>query len=272
MKIYDCFTFFNELELLDLRLMTLNDIVDKFVLVEANKTHTGKPKEFVFEQNKYRFENYIDKIIYIKVDDLPDYSIDNVWIAENFQRNCIERGLSSAKTGDKIIISDLDEIPNPKAIQQFLTDNNTNDVVVFTQYLFYYYINCLQNQTWCGSAITTYGCKYTTPQTIRNFSRYQSTPSPIIDGGWHYSFMGGAERIKQKVESIAESHIIINDVGEIEDIEGKINTQSDLWNRQDVYAHKQIISIEANNMAPICIYEFIKKYPNLYFGEINEKY
>jgi len=74
MKLYDCFTFFNELELLDLRLMTLNDVVDFFVLVEANRTHTGAPKEFIFEKNKDMFAEYLDKIIYVKIEDLPIYA------------------------------------------------------------------------------------------------------------------------------------------------------------------------------------------------------
>ncbi|MFA6665763.1 MAG: beta-1,4-N-acetylgalactosaminyltransferase, partial [Armatimonadota bacterium] len=73
MKVYDCFTFFNELELLELRLKLLNDVVDYFVLVESNKTFKNKDKEFVFEANKSMFEEYLAKIIYIRVEDMPDY-------------------------------------------------------------------------------------------------------------------------------------------------------------------------------------------------------
>ena len=92
MKIYDCFTFFNELDILDIRLQELYDTVDHFVLVEANQSHSGKPKEYIFENNKDRFEKYLDKIIHIKIDDFPDTK--DSWVREKFQRYCINRGLT----------------------------------------------------------------------------------------------------------------------------------------------------------------------------------
>jgi len=266
MKIFDCFKFFNELELLDLRLMVLDDLVDYFVIVEANKTHTGKSKEFIFEQNRDKFTPYLDKIIYVKVEDLPDYSIDDIWVAENFQRNCIERGLDGvAVSGDKIIISDVDEIPNPNTIKSYL---DSYDPVTMTQYLFYYYVNCLQRSPWWGSIMATYK-SYDYPQSLRNLARgtgYNAVPN----GGWHYSFMGGAERIKEKVENIAESHLIINGTGSVEDISQKMKTQKDLWNRTDYYAQKAIVDIKLSDMSPICIDKFIEKYPYFFFNGENE--
>ena len=261
MKIYDCFKFFNELELLDLRLMVLNDFVDYFVLVEANKTHTGKKKEFIFEQNKDQFSDYMDKIVYVKVYDLPDYNINNIWIAENFQRNCITRGLTNAKSGDKIIISDIDEIPNPDTIKKHLT---TNEPTTMTQHLFYYYVNCLQRSPWWGSILATQG-NYDSPQDLRNMARIGH--NAVSNGGWHYSFMGGPERIKIKVENIAESHLIINKVGSVADIERKIKVQADLWNREEGAFQKHIVDITVDGMAPKCINEFIEKYPEFYFNK-----
>ena len=258
MKIFDCFKFFNEIELLDLRLMVLNEYVDFFVLVEANKTHTGKQKEFIFEQNKDKYSDYMDKIIYVKVEDLPDYSRDDIWIAENFQRNCITRGLETAEAGDKIIVSDVDEIPNPDVIMQNL---NVTSLVTMTQKLFYYHVNCLQKQPWWGSILSTYK-KFDSPQQLRNMARvgYNAVPS----GGWHYSFMGGAEKIKLKIENIAESHLIIDKVGGINEIEEKIKTQKDLWNRSNPLFQKQIVDISVEGMAPMCINRFIEKYPNFF--------
>ncbi len=89
--IYDCFTYFNEIELLELRLKTLSDAVDYFVLVEANKSHAGEDKEFHFENNKNRVAEYLDKIIHVKVYDMP--GSDNAWDREGHQRNCIVRGM-----------------------------------------------------------------------------------------------------------------------------------------------------------------------------------
>lgn len=273
MKIFDCFKFFNELELLDLRLMVLDEYVDYFVLVEANKTHTGKPKEFIFEQNKHKFSDYLDRIVYVKVEDLPDYSIDDIWQAENFQRNCITRGLGDAETGDKIVISDIDEIPNPNIIIQNL---DTPHVIIMTQKLFYYYVNCMQNQTWCGSVMATYK-DYASPQQLRNMAiransnLFESSAPGISNGGWHYSFMGGPEKIRLKVENIAESHAIVDCIGDVSEIKRKIETQKDLWDRPDYFAQKQIVDIGVEGMAPKCINWFIEKYPEFFFKNSKEQ-
>lgn len=263
MKIYDCFKFFNELELLELRLMTLNPIVDHFVLVEANLSHTGKPKEFIFENNKHLFEPWLDKIIHVKVDNLPLYDVNDIWKAENYQRNCIQRGLTDIKFGDKIIVSDVDEIPNPETVMANLKGNNP---VTLTQHLFYYHVNCLQNCPWNGSVIATYPY-YGSPQDLRNYARTGNNPVP--NGGWHYSFMGGPDRIATKVANIAESHLIIRDVGSVEDISRKISTQADLWNRTESYAQKRIVDITTPGMAPDCIDIFLNKYPHFYFNPNN---
>lgn len=271
MKIFDCFTFFNELELLELRLMELNDTVDFFVLVESDKTHTGKSKEFIFENNKNLFKKYLDKIIHVKVTDLPLYNHEKAklfpdkvdWTPENFQRNCIQRGLIDfAKKGDKILISDLDEIPNTETILKY---KNCNEWITFEQSLFYYFVNCLQNQKWCGTIMADYG-SYETPQQLRNFAR--ASINVVVNGGWHYSFMGGADRIKTKIENIAESSLIIDKIGDKKDIEQKINTQTDLWNRKEMFAQKKLIDIKNNS--PKKMLEFLKKYPNLYYGKYNE--
>ncbi len=123
MALYDCFTFFNEFELLELRLKLLNPIVDYFVIVEANKTQRGVKKKFNFEERKNEFSVYAEKIIYIKVMDLPEYTGEMDWAIENFQRNCITRGLKNCKPNDLVIVSDLDEIPNPDLLKALCEDD-----------------------------------------------------------------------------------------------------------------------------------------------------
>lgn len=130
MKIYDCFTFFNELDLLEIRLNILNEDVDYFVLVEASKTHSGKEKNLFFEANKERFSGFSKKIIHIIVDDMPEIKNGNRWVLENFQRNAIMRGLSDCENEDIVLISDLDEIPNLeniKKIKSSLVINKKSD-------------------------------------------------------------------------------------------------------------------------------------------------
>ena len=113
--IYDCFSYWDEDLLLDLRLNVLNKFVDYFVIVEGNKTWQNNSKKLRFDLN--RFKNFKDKIIYVPVTDLPDGN--DPYLRENHQRNCILRGLSNARDDDLIIISDLDEIPNPEKIVTF---------------------------------------------------------------------------------------------------------------------------------------------------------
>ena len=109
-KIYDCFSYWDEDLLLDIRFNILNDYVDYFVIIEGNKTWQNNDKKLRFDVNK--FQKFKDRIIYIPVEDMPDG--DNPYLRENFQRNCISRGILKAQDEDLIIISDLDEIPNPK--------------------------------------------------------------------------------------------------------------------------------------------------------------
>lgn len=266
MRIFDCFTFFNELELLELRLMELHDHVDKFVLVESNRTHTGKEKQFVFEANHHLFSEYLDQIIYVKVQDLPIYDTDRAnlnpdrvdWIPENFQRNCIMRGLTAiAADHDKILVSDLDEIPNVDTILKY---RDCPEWVTFEQSLFYYYVNCLQNQKWHGTIMANYGT-FELPQDLRNYAR--SGMNSVPNGGWHYSYMGGAQRIIQKVQNIAESSLIIDQIGNVDEIEKKMESQSDLWGRKDDFVEKRIVDISHNS--PRKINEFISKHSSFYF-------
>ena len=113
--IIDCFPFFNELDVLELRLNILDSVVDKFVLVEASKTQSLIDKPFYFEDNKDRFAKFLHKIVHIKVQDYPN---EGGWAMENFQRNCILRGLKhlDLNTHDIVGISDVDEIWNPDII------------------------------------------------------------------------------------------------------------------------------------------------------------
>ena len=109
---YDCFPFFNELDLLEIRLNVLKDVVDRFVLVEAGETHTGKTKPFCFAANRDRFAAFADRIVYRRIEKFP--AGHGAWWNENYQRNEISKVLSEigVRDEDDILISDLDEIPN----------------------------------------------------------------------------------------------------------------------------------------------------------------
>ena len=227
MKIYDCFMYFDEEVVVNVRLHTLNEFVDYFVIVESRFTHKGDPRELKFDHKK--FQKFRDKIIYIideeiypqtheiKTEDSEnDKSIKLVFNAayrENGQRNLITKGLKEANDEDLILISDVDEIPklsglNFKSIKE--------KIILFKQDMFYYKFNLqLPDLIWTG----TKACKkknLISPQWLRNikdrkysffridtfFSKTKFTSIKIVsDGGWHFSNIKTPKEIEFKLRS-----------------------------------------------------------------------
>lgn len=259
-KVFDCFLFFNELELLELRLETLWDVVDYFVLVEANQTFSGNPKNLIFEENRERFNKYLRKIIYVKVEDSPKpINRFYYWNVEFFQRNCILRGLDSkAKNGDFIIISDVDEILSPNSIISSLNKGRKS----FELELYYYYINLKQNRNWIGPVMYNYG-DVGTPEKFRN-SRFKF--EVVNNGGWHFSYLGGTKKIIEKLLSFSEVSVLNDLVINEEFVNYIINNRLDLFGRKNL---KYEIITNFEHFPPYII-NFIKKYPYLkYESSIN---
>ena len=136
MKIYDCFSYWDEDLLLDLRLNILNEYVDYFVIIESSETHSGLKKKLFFDIKNY--PEFKDKIIYGVINKFPHNL--TAWQKENYQRNYISKFLDSANSEDFIMISDLDEIPNPISLDKY---NTKNKFSVFKQKLFYYKFNLI---------------------------------------------------------------------------------------------------------------------------------
>ena len=114
MAIYDCFQFFNEEHILDLRFNILNEFVNFFVMVESTTDHQGNSKKLNFDIKK--FKKFRRKIIYIVVDDTSEAikkpHIGGESLVEQHQRNSLTRGLKNCRDDDLIILSDVDEIPD----------------------------------------------------------------------------------------------------------------------------------------------------------------
>lgn len=260
MKIYDCFTFLNELELLELRLMTTDKIADYFVIVEANQTHSGVPKEYILEKNLYKFEKFLPKIRYIKTV-LPHKNPLQSWPNENFQRNEVVKGITDADPDDYIMISDLDEIPNPDGVMDAI-NNKSWEQFILEQKLTYYYVNNLAGQNWHGTVVIKRK-HLITPQRCRDVDR-QNPPRVVLNGGWHYSYLGNADKIKQKMDSYAEHTEVIQQFGNfVKDknhIEECIATGKDLFKRDNDWRYaKKFVSLE--EMGHPEVKEWMIKYP-----------
>jgi beta-1,4-mannosyl-glycoprotein beta-1,4-N-acetylglucosaminyltransferase len=249
MKIVDCFTFYNELDMLEFRLNELDNVVDFFVLVEC----TNKDKELYFENNKSRFSKFLHKIIHIIVkDNIPQTS--NAWDIEHYQRRCIDRGIRQLELtpDDIIIISDLDEIPDSNTLQDLKFNRLINGIYSLRMDLYYYNLRCKYNTTWEYSKVLNYGSYNGDPQTIRCGSNSKGN---IENGGWHFSYFGNVEFIKNKIRSFAHQDVnnsyVLNDAR----ITKQIQNSCDLFERNEY--KPQYIDIKSNTYLPKKYKEFL---------------
>ena len=244
MNIYDCFMYFDEDLLLDLRLNTLDKFVKKFVITEATYTHNGNKKKLNFDINK--FKKFKDKIIYLVVDEQPknilqlseedtkdrrgEKLILNGMARDYFQRENLSRGIKEANDDDLILISDLDEIPNMDKID---ISKINNSIVIFEQKMFYYKLNLFYEEyTWLGTKAVKKK-KFISPQWLRNikgkkypkwridtfFSKEKYSNLYFVkNGGWHFTCLRTAEELEKKLLNFAhhyeyeESGLNINDL------------------------------------------------------------
>lgn len=302
MAVYDCFIFFNEIELLEWRLKLLNDVVDYFVIVESNITFQHRKKPFNILSNYNILEKYKNKIRYVKVEDYKndykkEFGLD--WSVEIHQRNAILRGLYDCKNDDIILISDIDEFIKPEVIKflkmgncryGIISDINEprgkkalinqvksyifNPSILFNKYItkdilektafvceqnmYYFFVNYKSKKNWAGTIVTLFK-NLKTPQKLREKRRVL----PVIkDAGWHFSYLGGIDRIKEKVNSTVDG--IGNEMAGCVSKE-KEEIINDLVNNGIVYWTKEKMSIlNIKDINVKYIEWFINKYPYMY--------
>lgn len=218
--IYDCFPFYNELDLLELRLELLSDVVDRFVLVESTQTFTGREKPLYFDEHRDRFAKYLPKIEHVIIRDNPAGS--DPWVRERFQRDGILRGLMSAKPTDVIMLSDLDEIPDPVAVSNLAAKTG---ISVFEQWNCYYFLNTVLG-LWHGTRAAHFS-EFTnnSPSNIRRAKGH------IIRGGWHFSYLGGVDKVLGKLNAFSHQEYNTPDFTDPERVAAAIETASDLFSR-----------------------------------------
>ena len=291
MKIFDCFMYFDEDVVLDVRLNLLSKYVDKFVIIESKYNHKGDERQPLFNINK--FDKFRDKIIYILKSDIPEgiekiqtsdnedeiyrKSIFNAWKRENLQRNQIMDGILDADKDDWIIVSDLDEIPNLEEINFNAIENK---LIFFEQHMIYYKFNLkLENFIWFGSK----ACKFKnlkSPQWLRDiktkkfpwwrvdtmFSEKKYRDIYFVkNGGWHFSYLKNPKDIEKKLKSYLH-HIDYdkNPLG-VEKIKNIINEKKAIYDlrvdqrKNKFEAKNQLIKIDINQM-PSYIQNNIEKF------------
>ena len=270
MKIFDCFMYFDEEVVLDVRLNTLDKYVDYFVIVESSFTHKGDNKNLMFNHNK--FEKFKNKIIYLVYDKQPKgieavnendseneksrKYILNAALRENGQRNFIQNGLNKAEDNDIILISDVDEIPN---LSEVNFNNISEKIIMFHQDMFYYKFDLkIPNLLWTG----TRGCrkKYLlSPQWLRNVKDRKYFPFRIdilfsekkysnikfiSNGGWHFSNIKTAEEIEYKLKSYLHHREFDEQSLSVEEIQNIIENKKAIY---DLKVDKRVNKIGDGN-------------------------
>lgn len=265
--VYDCFQFFNELDILKLRLHIMNPVVDRFVISEATETFSGNPKPLYYEENKEMFAEFADKIIHVVVDDTPPgYTHDR----DTFQKNAVGRGLKDCTDEDIIIFSDLDEIPNPEKIKEVLQNFDRTKIYHFAQRLFYCYLNMEEvsgnllsyagefpeaerskdgipgRKKWIGSKMCSYSLLKEQKLQLGElrFPERKACGIRVEDGGWHFGYMGGhgekdvKKRVAEKVRSAA--HQEYNKAEVLSDVADKIKDGKDIFGRNASFVQVEI--------------------------------
>lgn len=228
MRVVDSFIFFNELDILEIRLNVLNDVVDKFILVESTVSHSGKTKPLYYQENKTRFEKFNHKIIHCVIEDTPNsfeeaqkrflspkdeleknilmhcLTTSNVpkgetqWLREFYQHESVRRGmlLANLDDDDLCFVSDVDEIWNPE-INYKVDDFN---VCKLRQEVRMAFLDLWSSEDWLGTYYTKY--KNIKNSSANHFDTVSKTKHVIVEnGGWHFTYQGGLEKIKTKLEN-----------------------------------------------------------------------
>lgn len=251
--IYDCFLYYDEDMLLEIRLNTLSQAVDRFVIVESRHTFTGKPKKLNFDIS--RFEKFKDQIIYVVYDDKPIVKRDasneiDAWANEAATRNAIMRGLSAAKDEDIILVSDVDEIFHPGVIKEI----NPAKLCTTLHMGFYNYQFNLQVFNKDGSPRLCTLPRATSlrnlkkffngePESFRNIKKsktfrnfftkkwFKYRNKTISNAGWHFSWIMTPERIAEKMSSISHTEYDLPHLNNREHIIDALTHGKDIWNR-----------------------------------------
>ena len=290
----DSFLFFQELDLLEIRLEYLYPIVDKFIIVEARQSFKGSIKGFIFEKNIKRYKKYIDKIIYHRIEDIhyeykellnfleksdtkgskkissfikdhTYYDKRNLsYLLDTYHRECIHMALLKICNADDIVmLSDLDEIPEFQIIKNLKQESKFDNLMVFIQHEFQYYLNNYANSNWHGTILGTYkSIKDNSLNILRKNSRKLLT---ISNSGYHFTSIGNKKTIINKIENWGHqefNHKIIK-----ENIEDNLVNGRDIFYRIKRHRNK-LVNLDNNIILDHRMAKILKNFDNLILKDL----
>ena len=278
-KIYDCFPFFNELDLLEIRLNYMDPYVDYFVLCESVVTFSGLSKKLFYQENKNLFEKFNHKIIHVVVDDTPPELIGvDPFRTDQHQRNSIIKGLTSSSDDDIILTSDLDEFPKAERLKELSSFYKPNILFHFAQDMYYYYFNVketsgkllshsgefdgVEDKKWLGTKVCNYGFLKNYGVDKLRHPDMREAGIRIADGGWHFTYVGShkvttaSQRVLLKIECAAHQ--------EFNNVHYKTNVKKNIENSKDVFFRDSIFEIvDLDDSLPLYIVENKDKFSHL---------
>lgn len=286
--VYDCFMFFNELDLLEIRLNILDPYVDYFVISECDTTFSGNSKKLYYEENKDRFKKFHHKIIHQVITDCPNNistmtkksgnSLDDIcynsivdsvyshiqygmnapqWLRDYFQRECVKRGLVNCSDDDIIMVSDLDEIPSEEFVKNIHSINLDNTFAHLMMKMSSYFFNIRKDEEWFGTKVMKY--EYLKTRASNYFRNAKNEGIRIPNAGNHFTFLGGVEKIKEKC--LSYGHAFDFDMNSVfNNLEYKITNCIDLFGR----TNDRYFKVELDDSFPKFIIENKEKYKELF--------
>ena len=273
--IFDCIPFFNELDILKLRMEIMDPYVDYFVLEESTVTFSGEDKRMIFAQNRRMFDKFKDKIRYVAVTDSPMSGV-TTHERDKYQKNQLIRALTDCKPEDIIIFSDVDEIPNPDVLMQVIEHFDATKIYHLAQRMFYCFLDMeeisgnllsitgefpgVEKKQWLGTKICIFG---NLPKEgivyLREVSPTDERSVRVADGGWHFGYMGGdgerdvVKRIGIKVQAAA--HQEYNSKRYLNEAVDRLLCGEDIFDR-----NAKFVRVKIDESYPVYLREHQKDY------------
>ena len=281
-QVFDCVPFYDELDILEIRLNVLDGVVDYFVLVESSRTFSGNKKPLYFSKNKQRFSKFLNKIRHIVIDD-SEYEEDlNIWQREFDQKNAVFRGIHGCNKEDFVIVSDVDEIPDPKIIIDIVSQD-LNSIGVIKKPCFYYFLNCKSTEVFDKARIAKLK-NIKSPQQIRAYPGYSKHNSNKLvrtifkwfgsirkrtslffrfykvyeNAGWHFTYMKEPSQISKKIKDFSHTEFNSDRYTDLKFIEERIKNLKDPFHREYEFTR-----VEIDNSYPEYITNNLDKYSKL---------
>jgi len=255
-QVFDCFPFYDEIDILDLRLNVLDEVVDYFVLVESTRTFTGNKKPLYFAENSQKYANFLHKIRHIVIDESEFNKNLGVWQREFDQKNAVFRGIQGCKKEDFLIVSDVDEIPDPNIIRSIVS-RNSDSIGIIKQPCFYYFLNCKSTEIFDKARIAKLK-NIKSPQQIRAYPRFSKINSNKFvqtifkwlgsirkrfslffrfyeiyeNAGWHFTYIKPPNKISQKIKDFSHTEFNLDKYTNIEIIDSRVKNLEDPFKRK----------------------------------------